>query len=300
MLRLTCLLLTAFALHAQTSDPKLTFEVASVKVSKAVQPGGMPGFGRSSGGPGTDSPGQFAVTGISLKNLLFQRAFQLKPFEYVAPSWMDKEYYDVVAKVPPNTTRAQFQVMLQNLVIERFQIQFHKEAREIAGFDLTVAKGGTKMQKSPIGDSVPSVGPGPGGTVHVEKDDDGFFKIPAGPNPMTFATVANGQATLVTNRYSMQQLADMLSRNLNKQIYDKTELLGNYAFSFHYLPETASSPSTVSSASGDAPPSAALNVEAAPTVFTALQSQLGLRLERHTAPVDVMVIDHAEKVPIEN
>src|SRR5580658_4177937 len=81
------------ALSGQTE-----FEVASVKVSTASQdslPVAFRGFGRQSGGPGSTTPGQYTAVGISLKNILFRRAFPLNEYQYVAPSWMDKEIYDI-------------------------------------------------------------------------------------------------------------------------------------------------------------------------------------------------------------
>src|ERR1700735_2115201 len=93
-----------FALWGQSADVPAQFEVASVKVSTASQdslPVQFRGFGRQTGGPGSTTPGQYAATGISLKNILFRRAFPLNEYQYVAPSWMDKEIYDITVKVPP-------------------------------------------------------------------------------------------------------------------------------------------------------------------------------------------------------
>jgi uncharacterized protein (TIGR03435 family) len=73
----------------------MRFEVASVKISTA-----QPDSARMAGGPGTTTPGQFTATGVTLKNLLFNRAYVLAAYQYAAPSWMDTARYDVAAKVP--------------------------------------------------------------------------------------------------------------------------------------------------------------------------------------------------------
>jgi uncharacterized protein (TIGR03435 family) len=79
-------------------------------------------------------------------------AFNLPDFQYVAPSWMDERI--IVAKVPPGTTREQFRVMFQNLLMERFKIVLH-EQRSTEVYDLTIDKGGLKMKPSPYGNDVP-------------------------------------------------------------------------------------------------------------------------------------------------
>ena len=294
-----CLLVVSFWVNAQSVDARLTFEVASVKPSEAPE-GPIPGFGRAIGGPGSNSPGQFTSTGMSLRRLLFQIAYNFKDYQYAAPAWMDKERYDVVAKVPPGITRDQFRVMLQNLLIDRFKITSHHEQREVTMYDLVVVKGGPKMKPSTVDPKAALAGPGPGGSLHLERDADGFPAIPAGSGPMTLGTGANGQSVLVTNKSSMEQLVDQLSSNLNQPVIDKTELKGDWAFLLHYAAAGSAPNRNWTAASSDAPGVSPLDIDVAPTLFTALQSQLGLKLEQRKGPVDVLVIDYAEKTPIEN
>jgi uncharacterized protein (TIGR03435 family) len=288
IMRLTIAVFGAAVLSAQTAEIPTHFEVASVKISSASDnlPGPQHGFGRQSGGPGSSTPGQYTATGISLKNILFGSAYRFDDYQYVAPSWMANSLIDVAVKVPPGITRDQFMVMLQNLLIERFRIEFHHEQREHNSADLVIAKGGLKMKPSKFDENAqPNPGPGPGGTFHLERNSEGFPVIPADSGPMTFGTGMNGQFVLVTNRSTVKQLVDTLSRNLHLPIVDKTGLTGTFAFLLHFAPEGASAPETL---------------DVAPTPFDALQSQLGLKLELHKALVDVLVIDRAEKTPIEN
>jgi len=271
------------------------FEVASVKVSTASQdslPIQFRGFGRQSGGPGSTTPGQYTATGISLKNILFRRAFPLNEYQYVAPSWMDKEVYDIAVKAPPGITQDQFSVMLQNLLIQRFKIELHHEQREHASYDMVLAKGGSRMKPSKFDETVPlDAGPG-SGSLKLEHDADGFPSIPDAAGPMTLFTARNGQTVVVTNRFTVQQLIDYLALNLNIPIFDKTGLKGGFAYMLHYERPG------IAAVSADAGASPAMNVT--PTLFDALQSQLGLKLEPHKAMIDVLVIDKAEKKPIEN
>src|SRR5258705_452648 len=115
------------------SATSLTFEVASVKPN------------HSGATANHSNPGQYAVTNTPLLGLLIQ-AYGLKRYQYLVPSWMETERYDVTAKMPPGTTSAQRNAMIQHLLAERFRIQFHHESREMTVFDLVVAKGGPKMQ----------------------------------------------------------------------------------------------------------------------------------------------------------
>ena len=292
IMRFAIAVFAAAVLSAQTIEVPTHFEVASVKISTTSDnlPGPAHGFGRQSGGPGTTTPGQYTATGISLKYLLFLTAYQFVEYQYVAPSWMDNVLVDVAAKAPPGITRDQFQVMLQNLLIERFGIEFHHEQREHNSADLVIAKGGLKMQRSKFDENAPpNPGPGPGGTIHLDYNSEGFPVIPAAAGPTTFGTSVNRQTVFVTNRCTVKQLVDTLTRNLHLPIVDKTGLTGAFAFLLHFAPEGAS-----------APPGTTEALDAAPTPFDALQSQLGLKLELHKAPVDVLVVDKAEKTPIEN
>jgi uncharacterized protein (TIGR03435 family) len=115
-------------------------------------------------------------------------------------------------------------------------------------------------------------------------------------------TIVKGQSVLSTNKYTMPHLADILSGWLHLPVFDKTGLKGDYAFLLHYELTTVQPGSGTAASANDAPGATAVDtdVEPAPGLFSAVQSQLGLKLERCKAPVDVLVIDHAEKIPIEN
>jgi len=292
------LLATSFLLifdtfQAKAQEATLNFEAASVKPWQASE-SQNPQMGRSAGGPGSKSPGQFTAIGMSLKSLLFNYAYGFYRYQYAAPAWMEKELYDVVAKVPPGTTREQFQVMIQNLLIERFKIALHHEQREMIGYDLVVAKGGPRMKTS-AADEKSKEPP-------VKWSADGFPIVPDGAAPFSMQAMVKGQSVLSTNRYTTDHLADTLSGWLGAPVSDKTGLKGNYAFLLHYELTNAPAASGTAASASDSPGATAVDVdvEPAPGLLSAVQSQLGLKLEKRKTAVDVLVIDSAEKVPIEN
>src|SRR5580658_6505108 len=118
------------------------FEVASVKRSPPIPPGGVV---RS---PGPNDPGLLTLNRNTLRDLI-NRAYGItREFQLSAPAWAETEFYDIVAKVPEGATKEQTNAMLQNLLQTRFKLALHHESRDFPGFVLTVAKGGSKLKES--------------------------------------------------------------------------------------------------------------------------------------------------------
>ena len=126
----------------------LTFEVASVKRTPPPEPNARVFFGPPRGGPGTSDPGQITWTNAALRNILMT-AYDVQTYQITAPDWMNTERYDIVAKVPAGATKAQVNVMWQNLLKERFGMVLHHESKEFQVDELTVAKGGSKLKETP-------------------------------------------------------------------------------------------------------------------------------------------------------
>src|SRR5580698_11160711 len=123
-----------------------SFEVASVKPSRP--PGQDRGTSRQAhGGPGSPDPGAIAYTNMDLLGLVTM-AYKVGPYQVVGPDWLNSTRFDITAKLPPETTVAQFRAMLQNLLADRFKLAVHRDQKQVQGFDLTVAKGGPKLTKS--------------------------------------------------------------------------------------------------------------------------------------------------------
>src|SRR5580698_1499923 len=121
------------------------FEVASVR---PVPDTGYPGQGISRGGPGTADPGRLTFEHATLK-LLVMHAYGLQDFQVSGTDWIGTERFDVAATIPAGATKDQVNLMLQNLLAERFKLKLHRESRIFAVYELTVGKGGSKMRVSP-------------------------------------------------------------------------------------------------------------------------------------------------------
>jgi uncharacterized protein (TIGR03435 family) len=171
------LLLLAAMTVAYGQSP--AFEVISIKASPPPEGNTMSSWSR--GGPGSRDPGRWSCENLSTWNLLLI-AFDLRPNELVAPDWIHQTIFNIEAKVPAGAKREQFRDMMQNMLKDRFGLKFHREPKELPGYELVVAKGGPKLTESgpePPGGVPPgegrSVGPG-GATL----GPDGFPVIPPG------------------------------------------------------------------------------------------------------------------------
>jgi uncharacterized protein (TIGR03435 family) len=309
---------------AQTSDKSLTFEVASVKPAEMPKPdaGGRIEIKPPSGGPGTNDPGRIHYPFTSLRGLI-TAAFDMKPFQIYGPDFLDSERFDVTATMPPNTTKEQFRVMLQNLLADRFKMTFHRESRDLPMYSLTVAKGGPKLKESapaapPADPSAPaSPPPLPPPPTKIAPGPDGFPDLPLPPGPRLAMIMFNGRAKLSAREQTMQDLATRMSTMLAKPVTDNTGLTAKYDFTLIFTPEGIGpggpspmpggglmvaapppAPPPPGAGRGDVVPGS--NDEPLPTLFAALQQQVGLRLDQKKGPVDVIVIDHLDKTPTEN
>src|SRR5580658_2070973 len=137
---------TALLMFACSLAHSQTFDAASVKAAPPLKPDtqGRMILPRQSGGPGTQDPGRIHYPYMTLRNLLMT-AYDLKPFQIAGPALLDSERFDVTATMPPDTTKAQFHAMLQNLLTERFKMTIHRETKELPMYSLTAAKSGTKL-----------------------------------------------------------------------------------------------------------------------------------------------------------
>jgi uncharacterized protein (TIGR03435 family) len=289
---LSSVLLGVTLLHAQT-PPK--FEVASVK---APAPRGA-GFLEvsMSGGPGASDPGQFHCSNTSLQDLL-QRAYGVSPRDQrqriSGPGWMSTERFDIAAKVPAGATKEQFNLMLQNLLTERFQMVWHREEREIAGYALRVVKGGPKMKESKE-DVQPADENGP--PPEFKRDAEGFLILPPGEHMATTGG-PNGVNRITARAASLDQLAATLGSLAGGPVVNETGLKGEYDFRLEFVIDRAA---VGGRGGGTGPPLEPTGpAEPGATLFDVLQSTLGLKLEPKKVPGFTLVIDHVEKRPTAN
>jgi uncharacterized protein (TIGR03435 family) len=230
-----------------------------------------------------DMPGQANYTGITVKMLILQ-AYQVRDFQVVGgPKWIESNRYDIVARPPAGgpalpsdpttftdqqreTFRHVRQAMVRGMLADRFRLKTHKETRDLPLYVLTVAKGGPKLKESNgINASDPELKPG----------------------VMRF-----NLGSLAGTQLPIGDLVDLLSRVTNRIILNKTGLDGKYDFALKWTPDSGSA------SSGDVPLPSPASADP-PGIFTALQEQLGLKLDSSKGPVEVVVIDNVE-TPGEN
>jgi uncharacterized protein (TIGR03435 family) len=273
------LILICSALFGQSAKP--AFDAVSVRpgsMKPVTLPSGMSVVGAMQGGPGTDDPTYFRGNSVSLANVI-QRAFGMKPNQLSAPDWINMARYDITAKVPPGTTAADFAVMLQTMLEERFEMKAHRETKEVQGYNLVIAKNGLKLREvvttdicsvggHPVGQTCPTGGPGPQNGIALSKAN-GRTSLITGPK--------DGGRTAMGTSVTTAMLTNMLEGTLRPApVADKTGLPDKYDLRFEFsLPDVGSQ--------GDF---------ALPTVFAALENELGLKLDPVKVPVEMVVIDH--------
>jgi uncharacterized protein (TIGR03435 family) len=284
----------------------LQFEVASVRAAGPLMGPGIaslvpkgtpiPAAGWMAGGPGTPDPERIAYTRVLMMSILTQAFVGLDRDQFSGPSWLFEpdnpettERYDIAAKVPPGTTKEQASIMMQNLLKARFGLAFHYEKRDFDVYALVVAKNGPKLKVASEG-SAPAPVDDIGGIKSLPTlDSDGFPQLPPGRAGFS----GRGQDGRMRTTARMQTATDIakwagfLLRN--NHIVDKTGLTGKYDFKIEY---TNGGLRATSPADGPSDP-----IDDFPT---ALERQVGLRLEKSKAPLDVLVIDHINKIPTEN
>lgn len=283
------LFLATYAAQAQ-SQP-LAFEAASLKPT--ASPGTMDRImRRMSGGPGTSDPGRFTYSNIPLR-MLIEMAYNVKEFQVEGPDWLDSEGFDLVATMPPGTTKEQASEMMQTLLKERFKLELHRETKPMPMFALVVGRGGSKMKEAdvqppPPPDTPPApgrqgIGRGPG--VRMMMSPEGIHMA--------------GQMT-------MDQLAQMLTRQMQRPVVDKTELTKTYDVDITWMPDSMDGARMMrgggASEGPGGPDGSSHHADAsqAMSLAQALDEKLGLKLDARKSPAEVLIVDHAERTPVEN
>jgi len=301
--RLAPALLAALC-FAQTPAP--SFEVASVKPSPP--PTGDVMIRRSGG-----DPGMVNYQNVTLK-IMIARAYSVKNFQVSGPDWIDSQGYDVVAKLPAGASQDQVPAMLQTLLAERFKLALHRESKEIPVYALIVDKGGPKVKEADpkalaaaaatggprfAGNGPPPPPPGAGGRG-----------MPAGTFLMR---LGDGGARHMQGMMTMSGLTNMLSNFLDRPVLDMTGLTKTYDIELAWMPDDREQlrgpmgmmPPPGAVAAGAPPgmearPAEAASDSASGTIFSALQQELGLKLDARKSQAEFLVVDHAEKEPTEN
>ncbi len=287
--RTALLLVMSCAVEGQIKSP--TFEVASVKPA-APQTGGYRGV-TMRGGPGSPDPGQIAYTNVALIAIL-EIAYDAQPFQIVGPAWLSTETYDINAKIAAGSTKEEFHLMLANLLTERFRVVIHRELRQVSGYELIAGKSGSKLRQSGNADAAgqeqsANGPPANGPSVPPKKDANGFpvLNKPGVAIAMNMRPKAKAPTIYFTAKAQpLARLVDLLAEELRCPVVDRTGLMGDYDYNFEFAPGTGSLPDP--------------DDESGPNVLTAVQQQLGLKLVAKKVPLNMLIIDAADKVPTAN
>jgi uncharacterized protein (TIGR03435 family) len=279
--------LSAGAVWSQA--PKYEFEVASIRP--------MPASERPQVTIGIRIDGaQVRISMFSFKDYV-ATAYRVRPYQVSGPSWIDSERYEIAATLPPGTGQAaHVGEMLQSLLADRFQMKVHKEKKEFPVYALEVEKGGLKLQPLP---------PDPEGTVR----EAGVNAVGSGSEKGIAVSLGNGAYyTYANNRFeakkiSMAMLVTILERYLDKPFLDQTNVSGNFDLAFDLTEEDYRAMLIRAAVNSGVvlPPQAlkALEVGSNASLEAALQ-KAGLKLVSKKAPLDMVVVDEARKIPTEN
>jgi uncharacterized protein (TIGR03435 family) len=280
----TALTSLAAGLSAQGTTPRPAFEVASVKpnTSRAglVMVGTLPG-------------GRFNATNVPLR-LLLRFAYEIQDFQLAgAPGWIDSDRFDIVATAGgvPNPPIRQ---MVRALLEDRFNLIAHTETREGPTYQLVLARGDGRtaagLRRSgpdclPIKlwpGAPPPPPPPPGVPLNP---GGGVRRCPSMPVP----------GRVSAREMTMAQWAVTLTQFVGRPVVDRTGLQGGFDFDIEWTPDN------LQAGAPGAPPAPGVSFvdPNGPSIFTALQEELGLKLEPARGPVEVLVVDRVER-PTEN
>ncbi len=264
---------------------RVKFEVASVKPADRNED--APAFMR--GGPGTSDPERITYQRTSLVRLLIT-AYGLDYDQVSGPSWIGTELYTVVAKVPASATKEQLKLMWQDLLVERFNLKAHIVKKDFPVYELSVAKGGAKLRKSGEG----PVTQQPGFPVPPAGQKWGVLVAPPRNTRLTFRDYSMDEFVREQLDWPLCTFIEAYGAVAMGRVVDKTGLDGKYDFTLEYAGRRNSPGGAFP------PPLPDGETDTAPNIFDAVRQQLGLVLKEGKAPIDVLVVDQADKVPTEN
>ncbi len=286
----TSAVLASAPLFGQTSD-RPEFEVASIKPSNLLD-----GQNRVNIGVHIDGA-QFHCNSFSLKDYI-RIAYKVKDYQVIGPDWIGSERFDISAKIPAGVPRDKVDEMLQTLLEQRFGLKMHRDHKEFPVYALVVTKPG-KLKETPP-ESEADMAQAAKAPVEVQAN--------GGPRGVDI-NLGNGSSfTFADNKFvatkiDMPRAADTLSRFLDRPVVDITGLKGMYDFKLDLTPEDyrAMLIRSAISAGVALPPEALKLLDNATddSLHTALAA-VGLKLEPRKAPLEVLVVDHAEKNPTAN
>jgi uncharacterized protein (TIGR03435 family) len=277
-LRFSAFLLCAAAL---AQSPPAQFEAANIRIAAPFDghEGNVIYSFKESGGPGSDTPRQWICQNMPL-HALIAKAWDLKLYQLPNDSNLSNVRYDIAAKIPEGTNRAEFLAMIQQLLREHLGLTVHKEMVMQSVLELVIAKGGIRFKEAEPPPAQP-----PKSTARVEWDSDRTPHLQPGKSDEFSGSV--GSVLMLVGR--MQTIGDLirqLTGPAHHVIVDKTGLTGLYDYTLKF------DLGIVGAATESA------EITAAPLTM-ALSDQLGLKLQEAKAPVERLFVDGFHKEPVE-
>jgi uncharacterized protein (TIGR03435 family) len=227
---------------------------------------------------------RYSASGISVKGLI-QYAYNLKMEDQISGMTgpVSNARFDIEAKIDEETVaelkklsndeaNAQRRLLMQAMLADRFKLKAHSETKELPIYSMVIAKGGFKLKDADPNDTYANGIKGLDGAAHA-----GMMRV------------SNG--TLTAQGISLSALANNLSLQLRRHVIDNTGLTGKYDINLTWTPDD--------NRGAGAPADSGVAVDSGPSIFTAVQEQLGLKLEPTKGPVETIVVDHVE-MPSDN
>jgi uncharacterized protein (TIGR03435 family) len=250
--------------QAPASGPLPTFEAASIKPNRS-------GESRRAFriGPG----GSVTAINVTMRHIMWH-AYGVQDFQIIGgPAWAASDRYDIVARAGENPRPDQLRLMLRHLLADRFALKVQAAKRDLPIYALVMARAnGAPGPRLRAAEGACSTG-------------GADAAAPAGPGPAPGCGSIVGNGTLRTGGINLTRLAGELMGFVGRRVEDRTGLTGNFAIELEWSPDFQA----------DSPQAAQRSADTRPALFTALQEQLGLRLEARTGPVDVIVIESVDR-----
>ncbi len=266
------------------------------------------------GGPGSSDPERLTLHQYTVQQLILWaydlKDFQLSGLDKIPPAeeipipWIQFDTFDITAKVPPGAAKRDVGLMLQHMLAERFGLKVHFEKKETQTYNLVIAKAGTKI-KNALGLTVSSEVSDPNDDKprkpfdpsaplpRIEKDKNGFPIIPK--DTVVTGAGIEGRRRQIFHKETMESLVTWLSgvQSIGRPVMDATGLKDEYDFSLYWTQEELHWVDGVR-----VPPPA--DPIGGPSIFQALEQQVGLKLEQSKRQLDTLVVDHIDRTPNSN
>jgi uncharacterized protein (TIGR03435 family) len=288
-----------------TPATALKFEAASIRLCNPNEPTGVARSGAGGGAP-APTPGRLTIRCESTEALILyaydlyangprpqpnEARAHLLPAVEGAPSWVKSDRYRIDAKPErPASLDEMRGPMLRNLLEDRFQLKLHRQPHEVPGYALTIAKGGPKLTPFPEG-----------GCWRIGEQPDPARPL-CGMNRPEAARKGRGPGAPLywdVPGLNATGIAKLLERYLNRPVVDRTGITGTFEVRMEFAWDESITSFIRRDCSPDCGPLTGPDPNGVPSIFTALQQQLGLKLEPVKSSADTLAIDHIER-PSEN